>query len=699
MSDTEVDYLQPDFVPSSVTMPRLRSILVSQNVPYPATAKKAQLVEIFNDNVAPRARKLLAQRQKAKRSSMGITNIDGSQGYSVTNDDLRAPPSARRSRSPRKPTRSFKQESQDPEHIPEHVTLSPRKRQARSAGRQLAPSDTDTESYYESTRSPRKPSRGAELTPKPERRRAESEEDGDVYQRRSNEPDTVFTSDNPFQSRTPSMPMTTPLNRRRTAGLESTIRRNASSSLRRRAERPQDDDYDSTVYSERFETPASMFTRPVTPRTPRSPQPLTVEAGEEFTPDEQLAMNQEDAERAQQAMVPVRQNKRSTSLSTPLWVFFVTLFGAYAAWYRQEKLAVGYCGVGRPEHDIIPRQLEFKDYKFDVPEWAFQLVEPQCEPCPPHAYCYVDGSVRCEDAFILKPHPLSAGGLVPLPPTCEPDGEKVRRVKAVADKAIEELRERQAKFECGELIDEDGHQSQTPMIAVDELKETVSDKRSKKLNKKEFDDLWAAALGEIETRDEIMIEHKDDSESSLARLPLRCALRRSVRLSLERNRLSIISVVLFIISALYGRSRYRSYRAMSAQVPALVDLVLGRLATQKELAYEEGGEDDPFLFLPNLRDDVLRSVFSLSERERIWQRVKAVVEQNTNVRTGQREGNNGEVGRAWEWIGPSGALENGARRRKIGRGVSWGADVKELEEDNKSAIHKQWEEPGSRPMY
>lgn len=523
MSDTEVDYLQPEFEPASVTMPRLRSILVSQNVPYPATAKKAQLVEIFNDNVAPRARKLLAQRQKAKRSSMGITNIDGSQGYSVANDDLMPPPStSRRSRSPRKVTRSFKQESEEPEHIPEHVTLSPRKRQSRSAGRQLAPSDTDTDSHYESKRSPRKTSRRAELTPRPEYKVAESEEDDAMYQRQPAQPGTVFTSDNPFQSRSPSMPIVTPSNRRRTADVESTVKRTASSSMRRRAERPQADDHEPMAFSNQLETPSSVFTtRPKTPKTPRTPgpvaeqvplTPMTVEAGEEFTPDEQLALTQEDAYRAQTTMVPVRQNKRSTSLATPLWVLLVTLFGAYAAWYRQEKMAIGYCGVGRPEHDLIPRQLEYKDYKFDVPEWAIQLGEPQCEPCPPHAYCYADGSVRCEDAFILKPHPLSAGGLVPLPPTCEPDGEKVRRVKAVADKAVEELRERQAKFECGELVDEDGRQSQTPMIAVEDLKETVSDKRSKKLNKKEFDDLWTAALGEIETRDEIVVERKDDPE-------------------------------------------------------------------------------------------------------------------------------------------------------------------------------------------
>lgn len=188
------------------------------------------------------------------------------------------------------------------------------------------------------------------------------------------------------------------------------------------------------------------------------------------------------------------------------------------------------------------------------------------------------------------------------------------------------------------------------------------------------------------------------ASTSLARLPLTCGIRRSVRLGLERHKLGIVSVVMSLLTALYGRSRYRSNRAISAQIPGLVDLVLGRLAAQKELAYEDGGEDDPFLFLPNMRDDVLRSVHSLSERERIWQRVRAVVEQNSNVRTGQREGNNGEVGRAWEWIGPSGAIEGSGRRRRTGR-VSMGVDVADEGDIDRSAIHKKWDEPGSRPVY
>lgn len=148
-----------------------------------------------------------------------------------------------------------------------------------------------------------------------------------------------------------------------------------------------------------------------------------------------------------------------------------------------------------------------------------------------------------------------------------------------------------------------------------------------------------------------------------------------------------------MILAIYLRSRYRRHIATTAQIPPLVDVVLERLVKQKELGDDD--LDEPWLFLPNLRDDVLRSVHSLSERERIWHRVKAVVEQNSNIRTSQREGRSGEVGRAWEWIGP--VAGEGARRRRSGR-VSWGSGVRPASpEPGPRTESKKWEE--SRPIY
>lgn len=491
MSDTEsVDYLQGGFDPWSLTVPRLRSILVTYNVSYPATAKKQQLVDLFNDKVAPQSKKILAQRARAKRSSYGIVDAESSQDTAISTDDTLMPPpsTSKRARSPRKTSTRVKKESEEPEHLPEPVA-SPTKRKGRASSRQTPlASDTDTDSHADGRRSVRKPRR-SELPPQVK----VEESDEDTIVRHSADDDTVFTSDNPFQSGSSPPPVPkTPTNRRRTAGVESTAKKPAGSAARRRTDGPVADDATSH-FSKSFEIPVSRLRS----KTPEAP---VVEAGEEFTPEEQLALEEEEPTRAQNAVVPQRRSKKRSSLTTPLWVLATTLLGAYAAWYRQEKIAVGYCGLGRPATQIIPA-----DLNFDIPDWAVALAEPQCEPCPPHAYCYEDYSVRCEDDFILKNHPLSLGGLVPIPPTCEPDGEKVRRVQAVADKAVEELRERRAKYECGELEEEDGKPA-TPSIAEPVLKETVSEKRNKKMSKQEFDDLWAAALGEIESREEIQVE-------------------------------------------------------------------------------------------------------------------------------------------------------------------------------------------------
>lgn len=77
-----------------------------------------------------------------------------------------------------------------------------------------------------------------------------------------------------------------------------------------------------------------------------------------------------------------------------------------------------------------------------------------------------------------------------------------------------------------------------------------------------------------------------------------------------------------------------------------------RLATQAAL-HEAGRAEEAFISIRQLRDDVLRNVASTHERERAWQRVRAIVEKNANVRASQREGaKSGEWDRVWEWIGP-----------------------------------------------
>jgi hypothetical protein len=69
MSDTEsLDYLQTGFDPSSLTVPRIRSILVAHDIEYPSGAKKPQLVQIFSEKVLPQSRKILSEQLVAMRT-------------------------------------------------------------------------------------------------------------------------------------------------------------------------------------------------------------------------------------------------------------------------------------------------------------------------------------------------------------------------------------------------------------------------------------------------------------------------------------------------------------------------------------------------------------------------------------------------------------------------------------------------------
>jgi len=107
----------------------------------------------------------------------------------------------------------------------------------------------------------------------------------------------------------------------------------------------------------------------------------------------------------------------------------------------------------------------------------------------------------------------------------------------------------------------------------------------------------------------------------------------------------------------------------------LVALTLDRLATQASLnAQDEDTFPEGWISIGQLRDDVLRDEHSIVKREKLWSKVRKVVEMNANVRAGQRESRNGEISRVWEWIGnvvPVQLPEGGSTRRKSGR-VSFG---------------------------
>ncbi|KAG4030128.1 hypothetical protein MFRU_013g01510 [Monilinia fructicola] len=745
----ELDYLQPGFDPSSLTVPRIRSLLVTHAIEYPSNAKKAQLIEIFNRDLVPQARKILYERARAKRTSRGITDAESSQEGSTPESDVILPPPRTRPvrQSPAKVVRASADISDDEPATYRNTrrstrSISPVKRMPRASSpvkraprpstkysRQEEESHSDEEDAPQTispvkrmpiNRSPMKGVPGSSTKhPRQEEESRSDEEDvpqtvrksrksttaqtpmvgardnlDGVVKARNPRRETNFTFDNPFQRGSPPSDNRRPLsshdNKRKSVGgtAAKEMEKRRTSVSRRRTATPQANDGIRPPSSSTFEIPVSSLDGL------KDYDDNGVEISEDFTPEAQFELEREQR-RGLATIQPRRKQSKGISMSGPIWMILLTTLLGYGAWYRQEKIAVGFCGVGREAHSIIP-------IRSNLPDWVQLIAEPQCDWCPQHAYCNTDYEVQCDPDFILKHHPLSIGGFIPLPPTCEPDGEKVRRVKAVADRAVEELRERRAKWECGDLVDEAGVPEPTVEIDTEELKKTVGQKRRKGMGEAEFEELWLGAIGEIKGRDEVVVGADGSNtltSTSLARLPLTCAIKRSFRHTMARYYLEIGSLVLAFILFFYVRSSLRSHAATKAAIPALVSLTLSRLATQASLfAQDPDAVKEGWISIGQLRDDVLRDEHSLKKREQIWTKVKKVVEMNSNIRSMQRESQNGEISRVWEWIGALEDIESSVRRRKSGR-VGWGTPLRERDDGEGDIITPRWEEPGSRPIY
>ncbi|PLB55377.1 putative sister chromatid separation protein [Aspergillus steynii IBT 23096] len=729
----EMDYLSPGFDLNSLTVPRLRSILVNHDVSYPASAKKAQLIQILESDVLPKAKKLLRERERVRRTSEGITDM-GSRATSVASDyddrhesafrDSMPPPptpstvstatGARRGRS-RMSTRASTADAEET-NVPVTPSTASRRTTARSEGKRIRPSeqveqnDVPTTPTAADAFTPRKSTarklRRSELTPSTEPEplahsvKAEPKEE------------SVFTHDNPFQSGSSPAPWDSRRGASRDSKRKSGAHLATESPALNQGLRARKSDartfrgYDAEPTVSARSSPEFQISKMATPKEYSEPEvdddyDLSDDsAGEEFTPEEQLALEREHADLM---YPPTPQHRRpqthGTASTAAPWLVILALLCGFAGWWRQEKIEIGFCGIGKPTWSLANTR---------VPEWA-NVLEPQCEPCPSHAFCYTNFEARCEHDFILRAHPLALGGLIPLPPTCEPDSEKARRVKAVADKAIEELRDRRAKWECGELT-EHGREASGPEISESELKQEVGRKRRKGMSDAEFDSLWKGALGEVVGKEEIVSKTKHSiltlTSTSVTRLPLTCAFRRYVRLSLLAYRLPLSILVVFLGTLVYVRSRVIARRSDMARVPELVATTLDRLATQAAL-HARGEAREPYIPIGQLRDDVLRSELRGSRREDLWRRVRDVVEGNTNIRAAVREGRGGDVARSWEWIGGIGSVradvEGSATRQREGNKVHFTALSENSQHPDENAMarspgqSRKWDE--GRPIY
>lgn len=472
-------YLDPEIDPSKITVPELRSILLKHGITYPSSSKKPALLALFNEEVLPQAAKIQRAQARTKRSTKGIEDVPSSAASTTTedpeDDTLLAPPPTTR-RTSRRTTRAAVEEE------PEQATPA---RRSKTPSRSTVPTKHARTSDGEGEEQPQvRRNRKSAVTP--------------AVKHEPRDDESPFTQDNPFQSgSSPPVPETTTRDRRRkTIGFEHKEKRK-SDVHRRRTGQP------SEQYDEGINVPTRRtFDMPITRRMKEEvveeplEEPDDLDIGEEFTPDEQLELVREREKTGEVDVLPPRRRNRPSKASGTIKAFSLTLLTTAAAVlggvWRQEKYAVGYCGIGRDSTSLAG---------VEVPDWASDII-PKCEPCPPHATCYANLDLVCDKDFVKREHPLSLGGLVPLPPTCEPDSEKTRRIGLVADRTVQVLREQNAKYECGEP-DAEGKPIDSPDLTEAQLKQELSSIKRKGMSQEEFDDLFASAIGEVVSREEV----------------------------------------------------------------------------------------------------------------------------------------------------------------------------------------------------
>ncbi|KAF8590554.1 hypothetical protein K439DRAFT_1627818 [Ramaria rubella] len=453
------DYLDPDFDPTSLTVPHLLSLLTLHAIKYPTPYNKSKLVQAFNDKIKPNVEVLKReriQREGSVASSHGIT--DGITGQSISDEDPFP------EQLPRRYSRRL---SRPPSQTPPPTKPDPPKRRRSSAGPSLS------RGISSKVVRPSEPALIEQSEPEDEPvkkvgRPRKSAVAAGPQGRRVSQPENVegYSDNNIFQSGAESSSPTRPSpgskgsiavrrpTRRGRTSLSAPPQMPSSSPSRAAPSSPtfnprlplvadmphqklrflQQQGVRDTV----VEDPMLVFPK----LEPRSSSPIFEEgedqadsvSGEDDTFEPDLSFNAEVSKtiaNGGSGRDIVHRNVSSSS-RLPSWsqliLSAVTItLAAVVALYKMESASIGYCYAGTNTNPILDKRLASRiaaqecterlaqqsggaEAAFNIsctPLPLLPLPEPMaCASCPSMAYCTPD-SVTCQQSFVLRPHPLA----------------------------------------------------------------------------------------------------------------------------------------------------------------------------------------------------------------------------------------------------------------------------------------------------
>ncbi|KAF9142627.1 inner nuclear membrane protein enriched at telomere/subtelomere region [Mortierella sp. GBA39] len=348
------------------------------------------------------------------------------------------------------------------------------------------------------------------------------------------------------------------------------------------------------------------------------------------------------------------RDKEGPNLGPLKFILFLALL-SFGLWYRQTRIDIGYCTRSIP----TPPSNKHLTTKQVLVKWLY----PTCIACPDHAKCTSPGSdPLCPPEYILRPHPLSFGNILPLTPTCVLNKAQEYQSLQVADVAESILHKRAGREECRTSIrpQPSAELFARQRFSVNDLRKKIESLKDSSVSQEEFSQYWTLALNELYRRSSTIIIEQGISEKYLRSVkparPIFCRVRQGVLGWIDQLKEILLALLALGMGGLLTRNYILKRREEARIVQGLVEEVLSKLSEQADASAV-----DPIYyahsFVPqiHLRDALLAHIHSPVRRQEIWEKVSVIVDKNANVRVSAQE-LHGEIYRAWEWIGASGVL-------------------------------------------
>ncbi|GAA5958131.1 hypothetical protein JCM3765_002825 [Sporobolomyces pararoseus] len=362
-----------------------------------------------------------------------------------------------------------------------------------------------------------------------------------------------------------------------------------------------------------------------------------------------------------------------------MWTL-ILLTVIYSLWWREEKLAVGFCDTNSSSNQLVSS----RSTSLAIPSLPSSLcttldtlnLRPTCTPCPTHGFCESGKFVGCSIDYVPKLSPLRLGGLLPIAPKCVPDTEKLMVVAMQASKASRLLRKRRGEVVCGglerlrkkQLLQGGGKARGTGdgdafvygLQADNVLNALMRENEASKspFSEEVLEELNRLALNDLVHHGEVLTWQDGDDywyASKTAEMPLSCQARLAAIRSAKKHKTGLAGVLSALMSMLWLRYKLQARQEEKQRVAELVQTALVQLQRQ-ERSHHADPVLVPFAHIApsHLRDLVLQHVHSPARRAQLWKKVEKIVEGNSNVRTLEVE-QNGEELRGWKWVGATGA--------------------------------------------